>query len=353
MPKTHNNLWGGVVDFDNLYVAYKQAAKGKRFQSDVLEFNSRLEENLIDIQNKLMWRTWTPSRFSAFNKYEPKWRYIEAPPFKDRVVHHSLVKEIEPLFEQKFIWHSYACRVGRGNHKAVQLVQSFLRSENAKHNKVYALKADIAAYFASVDHQALVRVLQRTIRDKEVLRLCWLIIDACGVDCCGIPVGALTSQLFANVYLNQLDHYVKDQLGVKPYVRYMDDFIILSNSKTQLWDLLYHIDVFLSETLSLRLNPKTDIFPVSQGIDFCGYRIWATHILPRKRNVKRAKNRFDKLAAQYSRGEIDLDDVSPSVMSFLGYMKHCNGYTTTDRMLSRLVLRRWDCPGWSALSING
>ena len=299
MPKTFNSIWEKIISFENLYYAYKQARRSKRFQSEVLEFSFRLEENLIILQNELMWKTWEPSSWREFKVYDPKPRQINAPAFRDRVVHHALCRIIEPLFEPRFIYDSYACRVGKGTHAAMYRVRDFLRRIKRNHSKVYILKADISQYFPSVDHERLKKIIRRTIRDKNVLWLIDTIIDYGGEDGRGIPIGALTSQLFANVYLDTLDHFVKDELGIKFYVRYMDDFVILHWDKTHLKEVRNLIEEFLFKHLSLQLNPKTQIFPYKQGVDFCGYRIWPTHVLPRKRTVKRARRRFKALARLY------------------------------------------------------
>jgi hypothetical protein len=245
------------------------------------------------------------------------------------VVHHALVQVIEPLFEKKFIHHSYACRVGKGTHAAVLYQQNCLKKANAKWDRAYVLKADISKYFPSINHRVLYKMLQRTIRDKNVLWLCATIIRHGGANGYGIPVGALTSQLFANIYLDKLDHYLKDQLGVEYYVRYMDDWVIIGPNKQYLHRILAKAEFILGERLKLTLNPKTQIFPASHGVDFCGYRIWNTHLLPRKKNIKRTKQRFRKLSNRYSSGLISLKDIRPYVMSFLGYMKRCSGYRTT------------------------
>lgn len=339
MPKSVNGLWEQVVAFENLFEAYKEARKGKRHRSDVLKFGYNIEENLINIQNHLIWKSWSPGKYRAFCVYDPKKRLILAPSFEDRVVHHAIVRVVEPFFEKKFIYDSYACRRGKGIHFAVLRLQSFLKRAKRIYPKVYVLKADISSYFPSIDHNILINVLERTIRDKNVLWLFKKIIYESGYEHCGIPVGALTSQLFANIYLDQLDHYLKDDLGVKFYVRYMDDFVILGDSKQYLWELLDKIKTFLV-SLKLNLNPKTSIFPASKGVDFAGYRTWSTHILPRKRNVKRARKRFKKLALLYNQGEITLQKVKNSIMSFVGYMKHCNGHRSLFYILRETVLTR-------------
>jgi retron-type reverse transcriptase len=339
MPKTYNNLWEKIITWENLHRSYLEARTGKRYAAAVLRFQKNLEENIIDIQNRLMWYQWRPGRWHEFVVKEPKIRLIQAPPFADRVVHHALVDIISPLFEKKFIADSYACRQGKGFHSASKRIQQFTRKAQSS-GPVYVLQADIAKYFPSIHHDTMMDILARTIRDKDVLWLCCIVIKRSGFDYRGIPVGALTSQLFANIYLDQLDHYIKDDLGVKFYARYMDDFVIISNDKQQLRDLLGRIEQFLQDRLHLDLNPKTDIFPVSRGIDFCGYRVWPSHILPRKRIMKRARKALGLLARLCSSGRIPLSKYRDGIMSFLGYAKHCDSNDAVNHILQESFVRR-------------
>jgi hypothetical protein len=239
------------------------------------------------------------------------------------------VNVIEPLFERKFISGSYACRLGLGTHAAHERLLSMLRSETHKHGRIYVLKTDIHSYFPSIDHEVLLRVIRRTIRDKDVLWLIEQIVKGCGFEGRGVPIGALTSQLFANIYLDQLDHFVKDELGMKNYVRYMDDTTTVHHDKAVLKDLFGEIRHFVEDRLNLGLNPKSRIVPAARGLDFCGYRTWATHTLPRKRNIRRAKRRMRGLVRAYHAGRIAYETVNASWQSFLGYMKHCSGDRTT------------------------
>lgn len=327
-PNTYNNLWGEIISFQNIYDAYIRARKSKRFQSEVLQFGSKLEENIITLQNELMWKTWKPSRCRQFYVYEPKKRLISAPAFRDRVVHHAVVYVIEPLFERKFIDRSFACRVGKGTHAAHEAVIKTLRKYCRKYNRVWVLQTDISKYFASINHDILLSILRRTIRDKNVIWLMERIIRNSGFDDVGIPVGALTSQLCANIYLDKLDHFITDELGYGSYIRYMDDTLLFSDNRGELEFLREEIDCFVSTRLALKLNPKTKIYPAFQGIDFCGYRTWATHSLPRKRNVKRVKRRLKRLAGLVRKGYKDIEILKQVWASFLGYMRHCSSLST-------------------------
>jgi hypothetical protein len=268
MPKTYNNLFCDVIDWENLYQAFLAARKGKRYAWPTLSFAANLEENLVNIQNHLIWESWRPGRWHEFVVHEPKRRLIQAPPFADRVVHHALVNVIGPLFENKFVFDSYACRQGRGFHMASDRVQHFLRTQTRQHGRVYVIKADIAKYFQSVRHDALMTLISRTICDPQVLHLCRRIIYQSGMDGHGIPVGALTSQLFANIYLDQLDHYIKDGLGIRCYCRYMDDFIIISPDKARLREILSKIEFFFEPPADVAAEPQNSHFPQRTGCRF-------------------------------------------------------------------------------------
>ena len=340
MPKTARNLWNHILEWENLLVAAKEASRNKRYRNEVMRFNARLEENLLRIRHLLRSKEWRPGPYRQFYVFEPKRRLIHAPSFGDRVVHHALVQQIGPYFERRFIEQSFACRVGKGTHAASDYLTGMLRAAEAKWPSVYVLKADVTKYFYSIDHEILLRIVARTIGDKDVLELLRVLVTQCG--CIegnrGLPLGALTSQLLANVYLDQLDHHVKDAMGVRCYVRYMDDFVILHQDKQELWRILAEIRDYLTWELHLTLNSKTRVFPASQGVDFAGYRHWSGYKLPRKRNVRRAKKRFAGLSRCYANGRVNLNTVHCCVSSFVGYMRHCKGWKASESALSKLIL---------------
>lgn len=345
MPITTSGLWSQITSFDNLYDAYLDARRGKRDRVAIMKFSANVEENLVNIQNHLIWKSWRPGAQREFLVREPKLRLIQAPPFSDRVVHHALVRVVDPLFERKFINDSYACRVGKGTQAAVARAQHFIRI--AKRNSgdgPYILKADISRYFSSIRHHVLLAEIERTVSDPDVLWLWRRIISGYGHEAgVGLPVGALTSQLGANIMLNRLDHYAKDQMGLKHYVRYMDDFIAVLPNKAAAVEAMQELAGEVNR-LCLALNPKTSVHPWQRGLDFCGYRIWPTHILPRKRNIKRARLVFRKFAAKYRDGVIDQDFVRQRVNSFLAYTKHCNADRTVQGVLGDLCLTRAPLP---------
>lgn len=349
MPKTFKNLYPSIYDFENLYFAYLKARRSKRYRSEVLEFTSNLEENLLQLQNELIWRTYRTGRYREFYVHDPKTRLVMALPFRDRVVHHALVAVIEPIFERRFIFDSYACRPGKGTHAGANRVTFFLKKLTRLHGRVYCLKADISKYFPSINH----RILKELIRKKIVCPgTLWLIDEIIGSaadpsnpDPKGIPIGNLTSQLFANIYLHELDIFVKHTLKARYYVRYMDDFVLLSPNKDELWEYKREIQVFLADRLNLALNGKTSVFPISQGIDFLGYRIWPTHRLLRKNSIKRMKRKLKIFRKKYSEGRITMDRMNASIQSWLGHCKHANTYNLRQKLLGEFTLKRGDPDG--------
>ena len=333
------SLFSQIIAFDNLHSAALKAQKGKRHRHEVAAFFANLEENLIELQNQLIWQQYQTGVYRNFYVYEPKKRLVAALPFKDRVVQHAIVTVIEPLFEKRFITDSYACRVGKGTHAGADRAQRFIRIVQQQYGHPYVLKADISKYFASIDRSILMTIMARQIDCSNTLKLLAGIIDSYP-GTTGIPIGNLTSQLCANVYLHELDHFVKHQLNIKYYVRYMDDFVIVSHDKMQLqhWRLI--IEQFLQGKLHLQTNAKTQIFPVKKNygraVDFLGYRIYSTHRLLRKNSIKRIKHKLKKYRMQLQNRTITIKSVHQKLQSWIGHCKHCNSYRLRLNLFMRL-----------------
>lgn len=336
--KTHNNLYPSTYNFKNLYNAYLSAREGKRYRKDVLKFSANLEEELICLQNNLIWKSYTPSPYKEFYVNDPKKRLIMAPAFCDRVLHHAICNVVMPLFDQKFIFDSYACRIGKGTHRGADRLTWFLRKALRQWPKVYCLKCDIRSYFSSIPHVNLKMAIRKTIRCKDTLWLIDTIIDSLP-DGVGIPLGNLTSQLFANVYLDDMDHFIKEVLRVKYFIRYMDDFVLLLEDKRTLAYYMAEISSFLSPK-GLALNEKTSIFPISHGIDFLGYRVWPTHRLLRKSSIRRAKRKFKAFSRRYKRGIVSRDKIKESLNSWLAHAGYCNSYNARKIILADLSLSK-------------
>ena len=353
MASTVNGLWDRFIDFENVYRGYLAAAKGKRYRDEVLAFKANLEDGLFSIIKDLREDAYRPLPLRHFWIYDPKKRLISAPAFRDRIIHHALVQIIEPVFERRFLNESFACRAGRGTHASMYHVRQCAQRAKRNGGNYYVLKCDVTKFFPSVNHEILKGIIRRSISDRRILRLCDTIIDAHNSDTetgRGIPIGTLTSQLFANVYLDPLDHYLKEECRMKYYARYMDDFVIIHRDKAFLRGLWEKIEGFLRDRLDVRLNPKTEIFPGKHGIDFCGYRIWPTHVKPRKRTVKRAVRRMRKMARVYRDNPRILQHAKASLMSFMGYIKHCSGNRTLKSVLKKAMFKAIKKP---ALPDNG
>ena len=323
--KTIKNLIGKICTFPNALKAYMKARKCKRLRPEVLEFEQNREDNLQKAIDAIQSGEYTPGKYRIFKVWEPKERIIMALPFFDRVIQHMIVNIIEPIFEKRFIFHSYACRKGKGAHEASDTLSKWLYElEVVQGKKIYAIKGDIHHYFQSIDHAVLKTEIRKVIKDAGVLALLDRIIDHNGnmPDGVGIPVGNITSQLFANIYLDALDQFIKHELGVEAYIRYMDDFVILSPDKEQLRNWLARIEQFLREELKLEFNPKTTILAAKNGIDFVGYKHRATHRKVRKDSIKRIKRTIKKCES----GKITKEQLQKSIQSWTGHAGHADSY---------------------------
>lgn len=346
MAKTYNGLYPSIYSFESLHAAYLRARRGKRTRAEVQRFELDLEGNLIQLQNELIWGTYRTGKYRQFTVQEPKERIVAALPFRDRVVQHSLVEVIDPIWERRFIAESYACRVGRGTHKGADRTQVMLRKVKREHGAVLVLKADIAKFFYSIDHGILKTLVRRRIACKNTLVLIDAIIDSTvkeGIHV-GIPIGNLTSQLFANVYLHELDEFVKHGLREKQYCRYMDDFIIVHHDKAHLQQARVQIEQFLWDRLRLKTNAKTQVFPVGvfhgRALDFLGYRIWTTHRKLRKSSIQRITQTMKKLQRLYADGRVTLGRVRQSLISWLGHAQHAETHGLQAKLLDSFVFKR-------------
>lgn len=321
-------LYERIYQFDNLYRAAYQCRRGKTRSTATVRYFDQLEENLIQLQNELIWDVYAPRARSQFYVFEPKRRLIHAPSYYDRVAQRAIYNVIEPLINKTFIHDSYACRLGKGTHAGADRAQSFIREVEQTHGQAYAFKADISKYFSSIDHGILKRLLRGVIPCPRVLRLLFTIVDDSPTANVGVSLGELLNQLNANLYLHELDHFAKHHLKARRYLRYMDDFVIIHHDKRQLQVWRQEIEAFLEEHLRLRTNSKTQVFPIStqrgRALDFLGYRIYSTHRLLRRCSVKRIKTKLKKYRRQYAAGEINLSDINPNIQSWLGHASHAD-----------------------------
>lgn len=332
--KRYGNLFEKIVDFENLYYGYRKASLGHRENVEVLEYMLCYEARLFEIQKELIDKTYHTGQYKSFFVYEPKKRLIMALPFRDRIVHHALCNIIEPIFEAGFISDSYACRTGKGSHRGLKKVEHFI---NALGKDCYVLKCDVRKYFYTIDHAVLKQIIRRKIKCKDTLWLIDNIIDSNHIET-GIPIGNLTSQLFANIYLNELDHYVKEDLGIKNYIRYMDDIVVLRQDKKELWGIYHNINNYIKDILKLEFNNKTKLFSLKQGIDFLGFRQFFGFRLLRKHSIIKNKRKFRKFTELYKSNRITFDRINQSIQSFIGHAQWGNTWRIRENILRNLVL---------------
>lgn len=317
----------------NIFLAWDEFVRGKRQKTDVQKFGRYLEDNLFDLQKSLQDKTYQHYGYHEFYVRDPKIRHIHKACVKDRIVHHLVSKVLEEIFEPTFYVHSYSCRKNKGTHKAVKtLVKMTRKASKNNSSSLFILKCDIKKYFASVDHNILIKLIKKQISDNNFIMLVLIIIKSFNIKNCldkGMPIGNLTSQFFANIYLDPLDKYVKHNLGVKYYLRYADDFVLLADNKNDLNILLTKIEKYLNDTLKLFLHPnKIEIRDYYLGIDFLGYVIFPNYIIPRTKTKKRI---FKKLN--------DEKMFNQRLQSYLGYLSHCNGYKLAQRLKNMEIIR--------------
>lgn len=314
-----------MISLENLFSAWQEFSRGKMKKSDVLEFKANLEDNIFNLRKVLKNKTYEHSDYTAFNVYDPKIRKIHKAMVGDRVLHHAIFRIIYPLFDQNFIFDSYSCRVGKGTHKAVKRLGKFTRKlSRNNHKNIFILKCDIRKFFDSIDQEILLNLIKNKIQDENALWLIGKIIQSFPV---GLPLGNATSQIFANIYLNELDQFAKHSLKEKYYLRYCDDFIFLSESENHLSDLVCKINNFLKSELKLNLHPnKIIIRKFRQGIDFLGYVTLPYHKVLRTKTKRRIFKKLKSKRQDLESGIISEESFGQSLQSYLGVLSHCNGW---------------------------
>ncbi len=350
--KRFGNLYNSITSFSALLSASRRARKRKRFKTSTARFEYNLERELITLEKELHEQTYRPGPYREFFIYEPKPRKISAAPYRDRVAQHALCHVIEPIFERSLIFDTYACRVGKGTHKAVDRFSHYSRKFN------YVLKCDIKKYFPSIDHQILKNKIQKKIKCSKTLWLVNLIIDSSNLQEAtdyyfpgddlftmhnrrkGIPIGNLTSQLFANLYLNDLDHLIKERFSQFGYLRYMDDMALFGNDKQDLWNALKQMESFLNKDRLLLKANNSLIYPVEQGVNFLGYKIYPSYKRIRYENVVRYRRRLKKLNIQYGQGKITFKDVHQSLQSWIGHVGQANSWRLRNNLFNEFSFKR-------------
>ncbi len=350
--RRYGNLWGDLTSFENLLLAYRKARRGKRSQRVIERFEYDREHELIRLRQELLSGSYRPGPYQCFMIYDRKARMISAAPFRDRIVHHAFCNIVEPIFEKTFIHDSYANRVGKGTHAAVRRYQHFAR------NNKYVLKCDIRKFFPSIDHQILLQKLQRKIKDRQVQSLAKIIVDHSnrqedvpgyfpGDDLYtglerrrGIPMGNQTSQFFGNVHLDALDHFVKEELKCRQYIRYVDDFVILDDDKSRLAGIRDAIEEFLMRD-RLWLHPRKRVVSrTCDGLRFLGYRLWPQRCRLSREAVLRFRRRTRRYQNMFQSGILTFEELNLRMQAWIGYAMHINSERFLDDLLSDMIFTR-------------
>lgn len=345
---TCGGLYPGICAFENLLAAVRLASRAKRFEDAVGRFGTRIEAEILRLRDELLAKRYRPGPYRTHEITRPKRRMISAAPFRDRVVQHAVCRVVMPLFERKMIEGMYSNRPGKGTHAAIRKAQEHLRRYR------YVLKADIAKYFPSMDHEVLKRLVRRTVRCPDTLWLLDTIIDAgnrqepvCAVYMgddlaeaaerrIGLPIGNLASQWFAGVYLTGFDHWVKEGLRCPAYLRYVDDFLLFSDDKAKLGEWRAAIREKPAD-IRLRLNEqKTRVFRATDGVTFLGQRIWRERRRITRPNVTAARRRLLWNVRQYRAGKLDREGLTQRWSSWKGHAMQADSAGLIDNIANQL-----------------
>jgi len=345
--KSYGNLWSELTGLDNLFLAARRARKGKRSKPACAAFEFRLESGVLALRRRLLDGSYRFGPYSEFEIREPKPRRIAAAPYPDRVLHHAIVQVLEPCTDPSFIHDSYACRVGKGTHAALESCKRWVR------RRPYVLKLDVRHFYARIDHGILLGILARRFRDEQLMECLRRLLASfrsppeeyvpCRGDDLfsplrprGIPIGNLTSQFFANLYLDRMDHFIQEDLGWRGYLRYMDDQLLFGTSKGDLHDARRRIEAWLERDRRLHVHSrKTRVFPVRDGVPFVGFRVFPRHVRLDPGTGRRFVRRLRRLSRAYSTGEIEITRIGRAVAGWVGHARH----GTTRGLVSEVL---WD-----------
>jgi len=336
MKRIVGHIYEEIISIENLIAAWEEFIKDKKRRADVCFFAQTLLFNILSLHQDLSNFRYKHASYEEFRISDPKPRIIHKATVRDRLLHHAVYRVLYPLFDQTFIFDSYSCRKTKGTHKAFKRLVSLTRKESQNYTAIcWALKCDIKKFFHSIDHKVLINLLKSRIDDKALIDLLEEIIKSFRVKPGkGMPLGNLTSQLFANVYLDPFDKFVKHRLKVKHYIRYADDFLLSSQNPSELMGYFIEINNFLKIKLKLSLHPdKIILRKLSWGIDFVGYVALPHYSLPRKATVKRI---FKSLAQKI------VDEpgtTNASLQSYLGYLNHVDAYKLSCKLKDIITTR--------------
>ncbi len=303
-----------------MLISWQEFLKGKKKRKDVIKFSLNLTDNIFGLHADLVNKKYKHSLYTAFKITDPKARDIHKASVRDRLLHHAIYRILYPYFDSKFIFDSYSCRIGKGTHKAINRFRDFGRKSSQNNTKtVWILKCDIKKFFANIDHEILKNILAKNINDADLLWLLNQIIDSFNP---GLPLGNLTSQLLVNIYMNEFDQFIKRKLKVKYYIRYADDFVVFSQDKTYLQNLISEISNFLEKGLRLKLHPdKVFIKTLASGVDFLGWVNFPNYRILRTTTKRRMLKKFNQNSSKETKA------------SYLGLLSHGNTYKVCKKVI--------------------
>ncbi len=332
MPKTVKHKYYENLTYEKLMQAHIKSRKGKGYRKEIIEFNLKQEEYIMWLLEKLKTKEYEHGGYTTFYVTEPKLRKIEKSKYIDRIVHRWVVDNfLAPIYVPQFISTSYACLKDRGMHKACLDVQKTMKHCKKIWDEYYILKMDVSKYFDNINKEILLNILQRKIKDKDLMWLINQIVYSQNKEK-GIEIGNYTSQMFANIYLNEIDQFVKHKLHIKYYFRYLDDSIVIVPTKEEAKQALQAITRFLKENLKLELNKKTQIFKNKQGVNFCGYKINEYRLKIRDKGKRKLKKKIKKLTKQIKEGKITSKEAHKYIAGHLGYIKISNTYNLKEKL---------------------
>ncbi|MBI2590338.1 MAG: group II intron reverse transcriptase domain-containing protein [Candidatus Blackburnbacteria bacterium] len=338
-----SHTYAEAISFQNLLQAWQEFRIGKTKRRDVITFEKKLRESLGNLHKDLRLKKYKHAPYSSFFIYDPKVRHISKACVRDRVVHHALFKVLTPIFEPTFILDSYSCRVGFGTHKGFQKLVAYARKVSKNYTQdCWALKCDVKKFFDSVNHEILLEIMRKRIQNEDLF---WLVKEVVGSFQIerererGLPIGNLTSQLFANIYLNELDQFVKHTLKVKYYVRYADDFMLVNRDRKLLEKCLVDLSSFLENKLLLKLHPnKVHLRKLSWGIDFVGYIALPHHQTIRTKTKRRLFKKVKWKVKEYRDGQIKPTALNQSIQSYMGILRHAKTYRLKQKLIKEINL---------------
>ena len=328
-----------LISVKNLFESWRAYKKGKSRKRDVMEFERHLEDNLFALHQKLQKGNYSHDKYAYFRISDPKKRDIYKSTVRDRIVHQALYNYLCKIYEPLFIELSFSSRKRKGTHRAVAALSAETKNFRKNKEKCLAMKCDIRKYFENIQHQILLKILGKVILDKKVLDLLRIVVESFHKETGkGVPLGNITSQVFANIYLHELDKFVAKELGIKSYIRYNDDFIVLGNDKEKLFADIQQIKIFLQEKLALELpEEKTTFRKLGWGIDFCGCIVLPNAVLLRNKTKTRMFVKINSIAQKAALEKISQSDFSVILNSYFGLLSHCRTYNLKSKIKNNYI----------------